>query len=178
MGLDMYLYRSPRLNFIEELNNLQSELYDLSDSFRSLENGEAQNVHLLLDRVQEKKIAIIQKYQVDSDISKDKVFVEVAYWRKFNALHSWFVRNCQNGIDECQTSEVTQKNLDVLLIVLNYALERKDASGFMPQSGFFFGSTSIDEYFWQDVESTIKTLNSIKNDFDFEKNILTYQSSW
>ena len=32
---------------------------------------------------------------------------EVAYWRKFNALHNWFVQNCQDGVDECQYAEVT-----------------------------------------------------------------------
>ena len=28
----------------------------------------------------------------------------VAYWRKANAIHSWFVENCQDGVDECQYS--------------------------------------------------------------------------
>lgn len=27
---------------------------------------------------------------------------EVAYWRKFNALHNWFVNECADGEDDCQ----------------------------------------------------------------------------
>jgi hypothetical protein len=40
---------------------------------------------------------------------------EVAYWRKANAIHRWFVYNVQNGIDECQLSPVTRQQLDELL---------------------------------------------------------------
>ena len=35
----------------------------------------------------------------------------VAYWRKANAIHNWFVENCQEGKDECQTSYVSRKQL-------------------------------------------------------------------
>jgi len=27
---------------------------------------------------------------------------EVGYWRKANAIHGWFVRECGNNVDECQ----------------------------------------------------------------------------
>ena len=39
------------------------------------------------------------------------VVEEVMYWRKANAIHGWFVDNCQNGIDECQMSIVTRAQL-------------------------------------------------------------------
>jgi hypothetical protein len=29
----------------------------------------------------------------------------VAYWRKANAIHKWFVEECQGGVDECQMSD-------------------------------------------------------------------------
>jgi hypothetical protein len=39
----------------------------------------------------------------------------VAYWRKANAIHKWFVDNVQGGVDECQTVTVTQDQLRDLL---------------------------------------------------------------
>jgi hypothetical protein len=34
-----------------------------------------------------------------------KVLATVAYWRKANAIHKWFVDECQGGVDECQLSD-------------------------------------------------------------------------
>jgi hypothetical protein len=39
------------------------------------------------------------------------VTVNVGYWRKANAIHGWFVDNCQNGIDECQKTHVSMDRL-------------------------------------------------------------------
>jgi hypothetical protein len=44
---------------------------------------------------------------------------QVAYWRKFNALHNWFVQNCQNGRDECQESYVDREKLEELIVTLH-----------------------------------------------------------
>lgn len=41
----------------------------------------------------------------------------VAYWRKANAIHKWFVDNCQDGVDECQRTYVTREQLNELLSV-------------------------------------------------------------
>ena len=35
----------------------------------------------------------------------------VGYWRKANAIHGWFVRECANGVDECQDIYVTRDKL-------------------------------------------------------------------
>ena len=43
---------------------------------------------------------------------------QVGYWRKFNALHNWFVENCQDGRDECQESYVDREKLEELLKTL------------------------------------------------------------
>jgi hypothetical protein len=56
-----------------------------------------------------------------SSIKKGRVSYvveEVAYWRKFNALHNWFVENCQDGRDECQESYVDPTKLEELLETL------------------------------------------------------------
>ncbi len=43
----------------------------------------------------------------------------VGYWRKFNALHNWFVQNCQSGEDNCQESYVSREQLEELVITLH-----------------------------------------------------------
>ena len=40
---------------------------------------------------------------------------EVGYWRKANQIHNWFVKNVQDGIDDCGTYEVTEEQLVDLL---------------------------------------------------------------
>lgn len=40
---------------------------------------------------------------------------QVAYWRKANAIHNWFVKECGNGIDECQPIYVSEEKLRELL---------------------------------------------------------------
>lgn len=40
---------------------------------------------------------------------------EVAYWRKANAIHNWFVEYVQGGVDDCGTYEVSKEQLESLL---------------------------------------------------------------
>ena len=40
---------------------------------------------------------------------------EIAYWRKANAIHAWFERNCADGeLENCQEYVVTKENLEKL----------------------------------------------------------------
>jgi hypothetical protein len=39
---------------------------------------------------------------------------EVAYWRKANAIHNWFVKNVQNGEDDCKEYDVSIEQLKEL----------------------------------------------------------------
>ena len=48
---------------------------------------------------------------------------EIAYWRKANAIHAWFVENCQDGRDECQTAYVSRDQLEDLLLAVNAVLD-------------------------------------------------------
>lgn len=40
---------------------------------------------------------------------------EVGYWRKANAIHKWFVENCQEGNDDCKPYYVSIDDLEELL---------------------------------------------------------------
>lgn len=39
---------------------------------------------------------------------------ELGYWRKANAIHAWFVKHVQNGMDECERHEVPRKAIEQL----------------------------------------------------------------
>lgn len=114
---------------------------------------------------------------------------EVAYWRKFNALHAWFVGECADGVDNCQPVYVPLEKLEEVLGILKQVSEKLNNSKivtkvvknwrgeddevqvyeceeeveelFSPQSGFFFGSTEIDEWYKENVDDTIEVLENL-----------------
>lgn len=106
------------------------------------------------------------------------VTVTVGYWRKANAIHNWFVTNLQDGKDECQESYASREKMMELLQLCDKVLATKDASLLPPRSGFFLGSTDIDEGYWQDIEHTKKTLTAVLNDPRFNGFSFTYRASW
>ena len=114
----------------------------------------------------------------DNDDLVKEVTVRVGYWRKANAIHKWFVDNVQDGVDECQYSYVSRDKL----LELKSACEAvhsncTKAPEILPtQDGFFFGDTSYDEWYFQDIEQTIKIIDAalkLPNSWDFE-----YHASW
>ena len=45
-------------------------------------------------------------------------------------------------------------------------------------SGFFFGNTDYNEWYMEDIKSTIEILEKVLSDTDFSTHYITYQSSW
>ena len=115
----------------------------------------------------------------------------VGYWRKANAIHNWFVQNVQDGRDECQKSYVSPQNLRDLREACQAVLATKNNSlvsisevavenGLAPKAGFFFGGTEYDEYYYGDLEYTIKTIDRLEavGLFDNAWTDIEYQASW
>jgi hypothetical protein len=110
----------------------------------------------------------------------------VAYWRKANHIHQWFVENCQGGVDECQESYLKLEKLEELLEVCKKVEKTPNlAPDLLPtQSGFFFGSTDYDEGYFEDIRYTIVTIEGLISEFkamdpDIQCDIsFCYQSSW
>ena len=77
-----------------------------------------------------------------------EIIESVAYWRKANAIHKWFVDNVQNGTDDCGKYRVTVEQLKQLVKACKDILKDHSKAGELlpPQGGFFFGSTEIDEW--------------------------------
>lgn len=119
-------------------------------------------------------------------------YEEVAYWRKANQIHAWFVNNFQEGKDECKPSSMI--TLDDLLdlrslcqAVLSFK-NNKDQPYYKWQdtaqivlpsrSGFFFGGTEYDENYLYDIELTVKQINEIEASHEAERHAYFYESSW
>lgn len=115
---------------------------------------------------------------VADDIYGTTVAVNVAYWRKANQIHKWFVDNVQKGEDNCGEYYVSKDRLKELLDTCKTAFLHRDPSKLMPQGGFFFGSTDVDEWYWHDIQNTIEQLNRIVNLRDFDNLSFYYSSSW
>lgn len=114
------------------------------------------------------------------DFPSARVVFTIAYWRKANQIHSWFVRECQEGRDECQKTYVGREKLAELREICLRILADKDEDLaeelLAPQGGFFFGSTEYNDWYWQDVRSTVKQLDralAMPGSWD-----LYYRSSW
>lgn len=89
MGLDMYLYRK---SYVKNWDHTAPQLrHEISVS----RGGVAR------DDIKPERICYIVE--------------EVAYWRKANAIHKWFVDNCQNGEDDCRNSPVETEQLAELV---------------------------------------------------------------
>lgn len=110
---------------------------------------------------------------------------EVGYWRKANAIHSWIVNNCADGLDECQQIYMPKQKLEELHQLACFVLGSKDdlnaeqiaLENLPPANGFFFGPTEIGDWYWDDIHHTINVL-SYALQSDFSKSQIIYQSSW
>jgi len=107
-----------------------------------------------------------------------EVSIEAGYWRKANAVHDWFVRNVQDGEDDCGNYHVSRNKLLKLKELCKQVLEdRERASELLPTTGgFFFGSTDYDQHYFGDLEQTIRIIDecmTLPENWEFE-----YHSSW
>lgn len=102
---------------------------------------------------------------------------QVGYWRKANQIHAWFVANVQNGEDDCREYHVERTGLNALLEIVNDVLADNSKAGeLLPsQSGFFFGSTDYDEWYFKDLERTKAILEQALSESNGD---YYYDSSW
>lgn len=160
MGLDMYLFER-RAKYV---GNMADKLA-FRKQFPDLVGGE--------------------KYPNDFHVTVD---TEVVYWRKANAIHNWFVQNVQNGNDDCEKYRVGINQLSELLETVNRVLENPEEHALdllPPASGFFFGSTDINEGYICDLERTEEKLRELLAECAEEKlrngyvdREFFYEASW
>ena len=147
MGLDMYLYARQHFWTGQE---------DSSDSQIS------------------KKIASL----VGTDLEVSDIRATAGYWRKANQIHGWFVKNVQEGEDDCKEYYVSRQNLiDLRDLCERVIADNSLAPTELPTaSGFFFGATEYDDWYYKDLADTIKIVDkalTLDKNWSFE-----YHSSW
>ena len=107
---------------------------------------------------------------------------EVGYWRKANQIHGWFVREVQNGNDDCGEYTVSVSQLKELRDLCAYLLRKKNKvlaiDLLPPTTGFFFGSDQIDEDYWYDLRNTVEILDPIVDSKNSFMGTFIYSSSW
>ena len=91
MGLDMYLMRFPR--------------------YKDYTPADARDVNYYLEyNVKSDPLPPKEDWEALNNMYKSRK--EIGYWRKANAIHQWFVKCVQNGIDDCDYHrEVTKDDL-------------------------------------------------------------------
>lgn len=176
MGLDMYLKKGKRIpgKSIKEIEEIENKIcYG--------DNKE------LLD---EYKDYVTEIYYKSIDTTSYYLINEIGYWRKANAIHNWFVNNIQNGIDDSEIYEVKKEQLEKLLNTCKQVLEKSVlvdgevvdttlAKKLLPiREGFFFGYTNYDKWYIESLEKTVKQLERILKETDFEKYYVVYTSNW
>jgi len=152
MGLDMYLNRKQYIGANYEHRNITGTISLLAD-------GKPIPIDL-------KKICYIEYRGV--------------YWRKANQIHKWFVDNVQSGKDDCGTYEVKIEQLERLISLCKEVLaDHSKAEALLPtQSGFFFGSSAYEGFYFEDLEQTVADVAELLGGLDLYSDELYYHSSW
>jgi hypothetical protein len=100
------------------------------------------------------------------------------YWRKANAIHAYIVDNHAIHGDDCTPIELDRNSIERLRNRCASVLsDRTLAEKLLPtQSGFFFGGTDYDEYYFDELVRTEKELTKLLLDETW--NYLEYRASW
>jgi hypothetical protein len=157
MGLDMYLKASRYISGFEHRPEAERALYTKIVEMMGLETKDL------------------------TGCPSGTITLCIGYWRKANAIHSWFVNEVQGGEDECKPHEVSRSQLEQLKTICQQILQlREDPEAAMellpPRAGFFFGPTDDVQWYFQGIAETIAIIDrclKMHEDWDF-----IYQSSW
>ena len=133
------------------------------------------------DKPSDKLIEYYSKFEHKGMYDNICISDEVAYWRKANAVHQWFVDNVQNGEDDCAAHrELTITDLETLKDLAQQVIDNPDlAEELLPtQPGFFFGTYDYGEWYMEGLQQTVDQIDRILETTDFNTEALYYVSSW
>jgi len=118
----------------------------------------------------------VMKDDLPEGMRVQEITVDAMYWRKANAIHGWFVKNCQEGEDDCREYYVDREQIEELRNICKATLQGQDDGELEPTEGFFFGSYEKDEWYYKDLQETVEGLDKVltlPNSYEFY-----YRSSW
>ena len=211
MGLDMYLNATKTLSprkrkekvYINYFNTLNEPDVDSDEGLFISEywgNGKEILANMKDFPILDGQLGKIQTIKRIGDVWLVKT--EAGYWRKANQIHNWFVKHTQDGIDDCQYTNVSAEQLEALQLTIKKALRGisklpddnqqfmdynwkpsaktvKSFDELLPStSGFFFGSTEYDKYYLSDLFYTKDLLKQLLRKASKDNWEFSYHSSW
>ncbi len=115
-------------------------------------------------------------------ISEDdsQVDHDICYWRKANAIHGWFEKNCLSTVENGCFSEISRDKLRELVSTCLTVLENKQLAQQLlpPCRGFFFGSYEIDDYYFAQLRETVDMVKTFLEDEKLVNESIYYFPSW
>lgn len=166
MGLDMYLKKGKRIpgKSIKQIEEIEDKIY-FGDNKELLYEYKDYITEIKYEHIKTTFYVLLN---------------EVLYWRKANAIHNWFVINVQNGNDDGRTYEVKIEQLEKLIDTCKTVLNDLTlAKKLLPtKEGFFFGSTDYNRMYVVELERTVKNLEKVLKNTDFDKEYIVYTSNW
>lgn len=176
MGLDMYFYARKK-------NQVVGWEYGDDDQYKSFSSWRAdknmQDETNYPEDLKELGDYIYKTNFKSSLIDNGFNYYQIGYFRKFNALHNYLC-DLDGGRDECQEIELSKDDLtDLLGVLIAVDKDHDKAKDLLPtQSGFFFGGTEYDNWYFNDVKDAMEMCWLFLKHFDFDKYDLIYQASW
>lgn len=126
------------------------------------------------------EVSGMREFVNDDGYTGAYIEVPTYYWRKANWLHNYIIENHAGGVDECQPIELSPGDLRDLVDLCGDVLANKNkASALLPtSSGFFFGSTEYDDWYYESIEDTFVGLGKLLDKLDEGEHYPVYQASW
>lgn len=170
MGLDVYFHKCKRENFAayekahKEWAGNEPESGKIScEDFDKLDKDE-----------QEKIRKDIQEWYDKEPTYADHGISDIGYFRKVNFLMEFFAYT-----GNCEFKEIRKEELEDLKercnAVLTASNRREKAEDLLPtQSGFFYGSTEYDEWYFRDVDEVYKWVLGVLDELKDDEVVLMY----
>lgn len=134
MGLDMYLEKYPRyknygpeeIRNFEEWVNWKKDPEAVDITFEEWCGGDESILPNAKDGAYLSALISTKFWKWDEEhrFPEERIYEQVAYWRKANAIHKWFVDKVQDGEDDCKyhhevTRDILVELLETCITILN-----------------------------------------------------------
>jgi hypothetical protein len=103
----------------------------------------------------------------------------IGYWRKMNPIHNWFVKNVQEGKDDCDRYYISQSQLKNLRDACYEVLKSSHEADhkLSATNDLFLGNNEYTEQYYEELERTLKIIETALNAMSKGWSIC-YWSSW
>lgn len=113
---------------------------------------------------------------------KGNEYEKIGYWRKANQVREYFAKFVpEQAHENIAELTVSLEMLDVLELKIKKCLKSRDITvcqNLLPtSSGFFFGSTEYDTFYFEDLESTLPIIQEARKEINKGSHVI-YHEWW